>query len=333
MTLAVGLVAAALTLVFLVALGVGLASRLFCRAIDGWLGTLPPATRANVLLAWALSPWVVGLVMLLLVFSPSLAHLLGFAADHCHEHDHHAHLCLMHTPFFTGAILEQLMLIGAGIVVFGYILKITQRLRQGYRTSQMLLALVKPSSARVRYRVVDSPRPFAITIGLVRPQVVISSRLVASLKPAELSTVVSHEQAHQHRRDVLRLFAAEVLSALHWPTTRHLIFNRLGLAIEQACDEVAAVRSGDRLQVAETIIKMARLAGRFKPMPGALGAVSTGSNVVLRVERLLRPMRPVGPRLSAHACLLAASLMIAMSLATGDWWHHSAESLFSVLLS
>jgi beta-lactamase regulating signal transducer with metallopeptidase domain len=143
---------------------------------------------------------------------------------------------------------------------------------------------------------------------------------------------VSHEQAHQHRRDGLRLFAAEVLSALHWPTTRRLILNGLGLAIEQACDEVAAVRAGDRLQVVETIIKMARLVGRFKPMPGALGAVSTGLNVVLRVDRLLRPRRPVGARLSAHACLLA-SLMIAVGLATGDLWHHSAESLFSVLLS
>ncbi|MGC1954382.1 MAG: M56 family metallopeptidase [Gammaproteobacteria bacterium] len=332
MTLTVGLIAAALTLVFLVALGVGLASRLFCRAIDGWLGTLPPATRANVLFAWALSPLVVGLVMLLLVFLPSLAHLLGFAADHCHEHDHHAHLCLIHTPFFTGAILEQLMLVGAGIVVFGYILEITQRLRRGHRTLRTLLALVKPSTAHAPYRIIDSPRPFAITIGLARPQVVISSRLVDSLKPAELSTVVSHEQAHQHRRDGLRLFAAEVLSALHVPTTRRLILNGLGLAIEQACDEVAAVRSGDRLQVAETIIKMARLAGRFIPMPGALGAVSTGSNVMLRVERLLRPRRPVGPRLSDHACLMA-NLMIAVGLATGDWWHHSAESLFSILLS
>ena len=332
MTLAVGLMAAALTLVFLGAFCISLASRLSYHAIDGWLGKLPPATRANFLLAWALSPVVVGLIMLLLVFSPSLAHLLGFAADHCHEHDHHSHLCLLHTLFFTGAMLEQLILVGAGIVVFGSILKTAQRLRQGHRALRTLLALVKPPTARVPYRIIDSPRPFAITIGLVRPQVVISSRLVDSLRPAELTTVVSHEQAHQHRHDGLRLFAAEVLSALHWPTTRRLILNGLGLAIEQACDEVAAARSGDRLQVAEAIIKMARLVGRFKPMPWALGAVNAGSNVVLRVERLLRPMRPVGPRLSAHACLMA-SLMIAVGLATGDWWHHSAESLFSVLLS
>jgi Zn-dependent protease with chaperone function len=333
MTLAVGLIAAALMLVFLVAFCTALASRLFCRAIDGWLGTLPPATRANFLLAWALSPLVVGLVMLLLVFSPSLAYLLGFAADHCYAQNHHAHLCLIHTPFFTGAILEQLILVGAGIVVFGYILKTAQRLRQGSRTSHTLLALVKPSSARDPYRIMDSPRPFAITVGLVCPQVVISSRLVDNLKPAELSTIVSHEQAHQHRRDGLRLFAAEVLSALHWPTTRRLFLNSLGLAIEQACDEIAAVRSGDQLQVAETIIKIARLVGRFKPMPSwALGAVSTGSNVVLRVERLLRPMEPVGPLLSTHVCLLA-SLMIAVGLATGNWWHHSVELLFSALLS
>jgi Zn-dependent protease with chaperone function len=331
MTLEVGLIAAALAIMLLAAYCVALASRIFYLPIDTWLGTIPPATRANFLLAWAIAPLVVGLVMLLLIFSPSLAHLLGFAADHCHEHGHHAHLCLVHTPYFTGGILEWLILVGTGIVVLGYVLKTARSLRKGHRALGTLLALVKPSTARVPYRIVDLPHPFAITAGLLRPQVLVSRRLLNDLSPTELATVVSHEQAHQRRRDGIRLFAAEVLSALHLPTTRRLILNDLGLATEQSCDEVAATRSGDRLQVAETIIKMARLVGSLKPVPWALCTSITGSNVILRVEGLLYPVRPVWSRLGAGACLLAG-LMIAAGLATGDWWHHSTESFFSLFL-
>ena len=326
----VGLIAAALAIMLLASFCAALASRIFYRAIDGWLGTIPSATRANFLLAWALSPFLTSLVMLLLVFSPSLAHLLGFTADHCHAHSHHAHLCLAHTPFFTGTILERLILVSLSIIVLGYVLKTGRRLRQSHRALGTLLALVKPSTACAPYRVVDSPRPFAITAGLVRPQVLVSRRLIEDLRPTELATVVSHEQAHQRRRDGMRLFAAEVLSGLHLPTTRRLILDDLGLAIEQACDEAAA-RSGDRLQVAETILKMVRLVGGFKPVPGSFSASVTDSNVAKRVEELLRPVRPVCPKLGAGACLLA-SLAIAVGLATGDWWHHSAESLLVGLL-
>lgn len=237
----------------------------------------------------------------------------------------------MHTTLLTGSILEQLILAGTGIVVLSQALRTGRRLRQGRRAANMLLALGRPSSGVAPYRIVESQRPFAITAGLMRPQVLVSSRLLDELGPCELATVVSHEQAHRQRRDSVRLLAAEVLSTLHLPSTRRLILDQLRMAVEQACDEVAAMRSGDRLQVAETILKMTRMVGTSRPFACTRGPSFTGSDAIARVEGLLRPALPIRPGLGAGAYLFAGSLL-ALGLITNDWWHHRAESLLGFIL-
>lgn len=192
MTLEVGIVAASQAILFLAAVCVALPSRMLYPATAGWLGKVRPATRANILLAWAVAPFLTALVMLLLIFSPSLGHLLGFGVDHCHSHGHHAHLCLVHTPFFTGSLLELLILACTGVAVLAEAFRTGRRLHLGRRSVTMLLALAKPSSGVAPYRIVTSERPFAITAGLMQPQVVVSSRLLDVLSPTELATVVSH---------------------------------------------------------------------------------------------------------------------------------------------
>jgi Zn-dependent protease with chaperone function len=283
-----------------------------------------------MLFVWAIAPYVVGLVMLLLVFSPSLSHLLGFGVDHCHTHDHHAHLCLVHSPLFTGGLLEQWILVGTGVAVLSQAFTTGRRLRLGRRAVNMLLALAKPSAGHPHYEIVASEHPFAITAGVLRPRVLVSSGLLDALSPTELATVLSHEQAHQRRRDTVRLVAADTLSALHLPSTRRFIREQLHLAVEQACDEVAAIDTGDRLQVAETILKMTRLATSSNPMAAATGASVTGSDTIRRVEGLLRPPLPMRSRISDVSYLVV--LGSAIALTTNDWWHHRAETLLSFLL-
>jgi hypothetical protein len=79
MTAEVGLIATTLAIALVATLCVALPSRVFYRALVGWLGTISPATRANLLLAWALAPALAGLMMLLLIFSPSLLIYWGSA--------------------------------------------------------------------------------------------------------------------------------------------------------------------------------------------------------------------------------------------------------------
>jgi hypothetical protein len=288
-----------------------------------------PAVRAQLWQLGALLPVFVGLGVVALVLTPSLLHAAGVGLDHCLSHHHHAHLCLIHTPLFSGGVLEQ-SLLGAVLALLSLLLsRFGWRARRAWRSLDTLSALGGETVAD--YRIIHSPRMFALTLGLWRPRILIAARLREALTPAELAIVLNHERAHRQRRDGLRLFLAGALSRLHWPSARRIMLAQLGLSIEQACDEAAAQITGDRLQVAETIIKMTRLsqAAETPALPYAVSISS--SDAVLRVERLLSPRLPVHSRLLPNLAWFAAALLL-VGLAKADGWHHYAETLIDLIL-
>ena len=331
MTLELGLVGTSLLTLFGVAGGVIILSRLLLPATVGRLSRLPPATRANYLLLWATSPLWLGVVILGFVLAPSIAHVLGLGEDHCHTHGHHLHLCVVHSPLLIGSTHEQFMLGGLAAMILAWVFGLTLRFHRGQSALRMLLALSTPSTDASPYHVVRSQRPFAVTAGLLRPKVILSSRLLEELHPIELGTVLSHELAHQCRRDGLRLVAADIFARMHLPATHRFIREQFGLAIEQACDEIAAKQSGDRLQVAETILKLARLVGVSPPVAQFVGPSFTGSDATRRVEGLLKPPLPLPPWLAVGPHVFTGFLM-AVGLITSDWWHHSAETFIGFFL-
>ncbi len=331
MTLELGLVGTSLLTLFGVAGAVIILSRLLLPATVGRLSRLPPATRANYLLLWATSPLWLSIVILGFILAPSIAHVLGLGADHCHAHSHHIHLCVVHSPLLTGSTHEQLMLGGLAALILAWVLGRTLRFHRGQRALRTLLALSTPSMDASPYQVVRSQRPFAVTAGLLRPKVILSSRLLDELHPIELGTVLSHERAHQCRRDGLRLVVADIFARSHLPATRCFIREQFGLAIEQACDEIAAKQSGDRLQVAETILKLARLVGASPPDTLFAGSSFTGADATRRVEGLLNPPPPLHPWLAVGAHVFTG-LVMAVGLVTSDWWHHSAETFIGFFI-
>ncbi|MDT8322125.1 MAG: M48 family metalloprotease, partial [Xanthomonadales bacterium] len=220
MSLQLGLVAAC-TIVFAAA---AVCAAFFSKALFpfaiGRMSRLEPAARANFLFAWAAFPLLSGLLLVCFTLAPSVAHGLGFGIDHCHVHGHHAHLCFFHTALFTGSAPERLLLGAIGLSVLAWAAVIGTRLRRQRQVLRMLVALGSESKVEPCHNVVRSDRPVAITVGWINPTILISSRLLDDLSPAEAATVLAHEQAHQRRRDGLRLFATEIVSRLHWPATR-----------------------------------------------------------------------------------------------------------------
>lgn len=331
MTFELGLIAASLLILLAAAGTVIVFSSVFLPVTISHLGRLAPATRASFLLAWATSPLWLGIVILVFILAPPVAHALGLGTDHCHVHDHHTHLCAVHSPLFTGGAPENLILGGVAALIPVWFFGPTLRLHRGRRALRTLLALSKPSTGALPYHIASSQRPFAVTAGLLRPKVILSSRLLEELGPLELKTVLSHELAHQHRRDGLRLVATELFARIHLPATRRLILEQYELSIEQACDEIAAKQTGDRLQVAATILKLVRLVGISPPVPSSVGPSFNGADATRRVEGLLNPPVPLSPWIAASPYVFTG-LLPAVGLVTSDWWHHSAETLFGFFL-
>src|SRR2546421_8523116 len=57
---------------------------------------------------------------------------------------------------------------------------------------------------------------FAVTHGLRRPRILLSTGLVEALDAAELTAVLVHERHHLWRWDPLRLLAARLLAGYGW---------------------------------------------------------------------------------------------------------------------
>ena len=149
-------------------------------------------------------------------------------------------------------------------------------------------------------QVISHRAPLAVTTGLLRPRVTISTGAIEALADDELAAVLAHEAHHVASRDPLRLLIAGALAELAtpFPIVSHLA-RRLELAIEVAAD-AAAVRATSAAAVAASLMHF------LEPVPdGAAACGIGGSYVGERVDALCGN----APRSSRPARELAASAL------------------------
>ena len=117
-----------------------------------------------------------------------------------------------------------------------------------------------------------SSRVAAPTVGgIVRPLIVLPTRLVETLSRSELRDVLLHEAAHVLRRDQLVVLLQRLLGAIFWPHPLvHLLNRQLARAREEACDNyvLAGVRATD---YGETLLHLAQLMPQPRLLAGSVG--------------------------------------------------------------
>lgn len=161
---------------------------------------------------------------------------------------------------------------------------------------------------------------------------VAKSSLLTKVSSSELEVVVRHEQAHRRRRDALGALIAELLSRLHLPPIRRRLLADLHLASEQACDELAARDPGERLFVAETILRIVRLSAGRPPVRDTLLPTVIGSDIEERIDALLRHAPTPNGR-PCLASLIGGSLLAGFACTFSDWLHHAVESALYMLIA
>jgi len=169
-----------------------------------------------------------------------------------------------------------------------------------------------------RLDVVAGEDAFAVTYGLIRPRILVSTGLAAALAPAEIGAVLAHEREHLRHRDPLRLLVARMVAAwgCYLPAAGWLA-RRAALRHELAADRAAAGSAG-RGVLAAALLKLA--ARPVCPAIAAASPVGDGPRSlearVAQLERGRPPrQRPAVSRLLASAgtlaVLAAASLCCA----------------------
>ncbi len=287
-----------------------------------------PERRHRALLLLSVTPVVFSVVGVLAVLAPSFLAFIWPAYDHCLRHaDHHLHLCLVHLPQQLGNATSWLVL----ALVFGWLaVSAARAIAELHRASRWAarLRVHGRGDAVLGASVLPTGAPLCLLAGIFRPTLFLSEGLLAQMGPEQIAIILHHERAHAARRDILARLAARAGSVFLWPSARAHLLEALELAAEQSCDEAAASRVGDRLQVAEAILKVERLlqnaASRLSPLTVAFG----GDGVPQRVSALLEARRCSG---NVVALGVGFAMLLCGVLAGSLPLHHATESLLGAL--
>ncbi len=296
------------------------------RRLEAWA----PASRHRGLMVLALGPVAIACALLASALLPSMLSLLDLSFDHCSRHDDgHAHLCLIHLPRASASGVGWLL---ASLPIACFAAGCIDDIAAVARGRRLVCKMTAAARTTVDERYLELPleRPLCVTVGLLRPRIVVSTGFLRSTEDAVVDTALAHETAHVRRRDALFRLVARTATLFHLPPVRRQLLAALETAAEQACDEHAAKTPDDRLRVAEAIIQVERMLSTNVPGQQTLLGVSFARNAVAqRVESLLAP-----PAISRSSALLVLPLfaLIATLLLTSDHVHHLTESLLSALL-
>jgi hypothetical protein len=295
----------------------GAVQRLTKRPLD----SLHPQPRAALLLALALLPLTVAMLVAVLGFAPAIG---GWVVDeHCHPNTGcTTHVPVVHADALYATALVLIAALGSGALLWS----IVRRLRRSLRLASSLRFLAEKST-RQPFELIESHEPFAYCIGLLRPKVVLSRGIIDRLSPPQLEVVLRHEQAHAVRLDNLRLWLAG-LSLLPLPLRlKQPLLAGLALAGEQACDRAAATVDGPAI-VIETLRALA--GGAPASERRALTTFDSPTTIASRIDELRREHRRQIPGLAVGVGIVIA--YGACAIVATDLVHHGTEHVLAALL-
>ena len=160
-----------------------------------------------------------------------------------------------------------------------------------------------------------------ITVGVLKPLVVLPDALLSEADPDVLTSAIGHELAHVSRRDYFFNLVYEfIFLPLSFHPAAALARRRIVQTRELVCDELVAERLLDREVYARSLVRMA---GAAVPFGRRAGTVSVGINdadiLEVRIMSLLRrtteKARGGGVWLIAALALLAAPCVAAGAFA------------------
>ncbi len=125
-----------------------------------------------------------------------------------------------------------------------------------------------------------------LTVGWLRPVVLIPCSVLTSLPPLQLDAIITHELAHIRRYDYLVNILQSILEAvLFYHPSVYWVSNRVRAERECCCDDAAISLGHDPLLYARALTDLETLRSRnFVP-----ALASTGGSLMTRITRIVQP--------------------------------------------
>jgi beta-lactamase regulating signal transducer with metallopeptidase domain len=139
--------------------------------------------------------------------------------------------------------------------------------------------------------------PLLALVGIVRPELILSRRVLEVLSPEQLDAALSHERAHQISRDNLKRLLV-VLAPNVFPFVNGFgeLEHQWERFIELAADDHATCgQIGRSVALAEALIQVARLGNAEAALPLASSLCARGQDLAARIHRLLGLQAEIAP--------------------------------------
>lgn len=142
-------------------------------------------------------------------------------------------------------------------------------------------------------RVLDTEVLFAAQIGFWKPELVVSQRLLQTLSPAHLETVLTHEQGHYYYRDTFWFFwLGCIRECTAWLPNTEALWQELLILREMRADSWAASKV-DALTLAESLLMVVGNHASTDIFCAAIDSALTGERLEQRIDALLTPSQPI----------------------------------------
>src|SRR5678815_67394 len=156
-----------------------------------------------------------------------------------------------------------------------------------------------------------------MTIGWVRPLVILPPGLLSALTQAELESIIAHELGHVRRLDYLTNLIQQMAQALlFFHPAVWLIGRSLAVERELACDDWAVRLTGEPRRYAGCLTKVVESLRGARPLAMATGIIFRKNVLSRRIEMILNRDRNAAVSVPTSAWLSAATaavMVIALS--------------------
>jgi beta-lactamase regulating signal transducer with metallopeptidase domain len=238
----------------------------------------------------------------------------------------HGAYCVHSLPLWASFTLW----LGVAAVLLWLLTRIVWTAAKAVRASRAATRAVRAGAVRVDEAFGPAPvfeipdgAVIAHTVGFLRPVIVVSRGLRESLSPQEFGVVLAHEQAHAAGHDTVILLVARVVhGALSFFPGITRALDAVRRCAELAADDRASDGTGDRLLVAMSVNRVARMlatpAGARSFAAREAGAAFAHAGLAVeRVRRLVSEdrLKPSRRRLLCSVAALAMVIgVLSMSL-------------------
>ncbi|MGM9510034.1 M56 family metallopeptidase [Larkinella sp. GY13] len=229
----------------------------------------------------------------------------------------HPHLSLLVTVWLCGTVLLIIRLFGGWV----FVQRLTRRNcspapEAWQRYVQKVADQLGITNA---VRLVESAEiSVPMTIGWLKPVILIPIGLLAGLSPRQVEAVLAHELAHIRRYDYLvNLVQSAVEIVLFFHPAIWWLSARVREEREHCCDDVAIQLRGERASLAQALVHMEELRQALRVTPTlAMAFGARRQSFVQRVKRVIGVSEQ--PSSKPNGLLAAGCLVLLAGLVTGQ---------------